>query len=181
MVSHHWALKAGRVSPALAVAMALVAIAVGMFNTGNPGLFRLFNEPLGGQIVWLLPMALLGMLALAWQWSPGTSDDEPLPDTPRGKLTRLWRKRPRFQQDLRLQSLILWGVWLLTVAIFFSAASFFHQYYLSTFAPGHLRPLRYWRCRYVAGLQTLRLARLAATRGHSADRFGANPHYHQQS
>src|SRR6266581_4050194 len=34
----------------------------GMFNTGNPGLLRLFNEPLGGQIVWLLPMALLGML-----------------------------------------------------------------------------------------------------------------------
>src|SRR6266487_1131405 len=33
----------------------------GMFNTGNPGLLRLFNEPLGGQIVWLLPMALLGM------------------------------------------------------------------------------------------------------------------------
>src|SRR5260370_23692848 len=25
----------------------------GMFNTGNPGLLRLFNEPLGGQIVWL--------------------------------------------------------------------------------------------------------------------------------
>lgn len=39
----------------------------GMFNTGNPGLLRLFNEPLGGQILWLLPMALLGMIALAWQ------------------------------------------------------------------------------------------------------------------
>jgi 4-amino-4-deoxy-L-arabinose transferase-like glycosyltransferase len=83
----------------------------GMFNTGNPGLLRLFNEPLGGQIVWLLPMALFGMLALAWQ------------------------RRPRPREDRKQQSLILWGTWLLTVAVFFSVASFFHQYYLSTFAP----------------------------------------------
>ena len=83
----------------------------GMFNTGNPGLLRLFNEPLAGQIVWLLPMALLGMLALAWQ------------------------RRPRFREDRQQQSLILWGTWLLTMAVFFSVATFFHQYYLSTFAP----------------------------------------------
>jgi 4-amino-4-deoxy-L-arabinose transferase-like glycosyltransferase len=83
----------------------------GMFNTGNPGLLRLFNEPLGGQIVWLLPMALLGILALAWQ------------------------RRPRFREDRQQHSLILWGVWLVTMAVFFSVASFFHQYYLSTFAP----------------------------------------------
>jgi len=87
----------------------------GMFNTGNPGLLRLFNEPLGGQIVWLLPMALQGMLALAWQG------------------------RPRFRENSGVsrqqQSLILWGVWLLTMAVFFSVAGFFHQYYLSTFAP----------------------------------------------
>jgi 4-amino-4-deoxy-L-arabinose transferase-like glycosyltransferase len=83
----------------------------GMFNTGNPGISRLFNEPLGGQIVWLLPLALLGILALAWQ------------------------RRLRFRMDREQQSLILWGVWLLTMAIFFSAANFFHQYYLSTLAP----------------------------------------------
>ncbi len=45
----------------------------GMFNTGNASPFRLFNEPLGGQIVWLLPMALLGMLALAWPTKCATS------------------------------------------------------------------------------------------------------------
>ena len=83
----------------------------GMFNTGNPGLLRLFNEPLGGQIVWLLPLALLGILALTWQ------------------------HHPRFREDRGQQSLILWGVWLLTMAVFFSVAGFFHQYYLSTFAP----------------------------------------------
>jgi 4-amino-4-deoxy-L-arabinose transferase-like glycosyltransferase len=84
---------------------------VGMFNTGNPGLLRLFNEPLGGQIVWLLPMALLGMLALAWQ------------------------RRPRWREDRQQHSLILWGTWLFTMAVFYSVATFFHQYYLSTFAP----------------------------------------------
>ena len=83
----------------------------GMFNTGNPGLLRLFNEPLGGQIVWLLPMALLGILALAWQ------------------------RRPHFRENRQQQSLVLWGVWLLTLTIFFSVATFFHQYYLSTLAP----------------------------------------------
>ena len=83
----------------------------GMFNTGNPGLLRLFNEPLGGQIVWLLPMALLGILALAWQ------------------------RRPSFRENRQQHSLILWGTWLLTMAVFFSVATFFHQYYLSTLAP----------------------------------------------
>lgn len=107
----------------------------GMFNTGKPGPFRLFNEPLGGQIVWLLPMALLAMLALAWQWQP-LSSEETEPTTRRGRLARrTWQRRPRLRQDLRYQALILWGIWLLTVAIFFSAAGFFHQYYLSTLAP----------------------------------------------
>jgi 4-amino-4-deoxy-L-arabinose transferase-like glycosyltransferase len=87
----------------------------GMFNTGNPGLLRLFNEPLGGQIVWLLPIALLGILALAWQRRPR------------------FRGIPEFSPQQH--SMILWGVWLVTMAVFFSAAGFFHQYYLSTFAP----------------------------------------------
>jgi 4-amino-4-deoxy-L-arabinose transferase-like glycosyltransferase len=83
----------------------------GPFNTGTAGLLRLFNEPLAGQISWLLPMALLGIVALAWQ------------------------RRPNFREDRQQQSLILWGGWLLTMAIFFSMAGFFHQYYLSTMAP----------------------------------------------
>src|SRR5262249_38195429 len=81
------------------------------FNTGIPGPLRLFIEPLGGQIVWLLPLAVLGMLALAWQ------------------------SRPSFQSDRQQQSLVLWGAWLLTMGIFFSVAGFFHQYYLTEMAP----------------------------------------------
>jgi 4-amino-4-deoxy-L-arabinose transferase-like glycosyltransferase len=84
---------------------------VGMFNTGNPGLLRLFTPPLGGQIVWLLPLALIGLLALA--------------------VARPFRPR----EDRQQQSMILWGTWLLTMAVFFSVATFFHQYYLSQMAP----------------------------------------------
>ena len=107
-----------------------------MFNTGNPGPLRLFNEPLGGQIVWLLPLALLSLFALAWQWRPRSQEGgEQEPRSRRAKLARFWDRRPRLREDRRQQSFILWGAWLLTVAVFFSAAGFFHQYYLSTLAP----------------------------------------------
>jgi 4-amino-4-deoxy-L-arabinose transferase-like glycosyltransferase len=83
----------------------------GVFETGTPGPLRLFTEPLAGQIAWLLPLALLGMIALAWQ------------------------RRLRLRSDRQQQSLVLWGVWLLTMGIFFSVAGFFHQYYLTEMAP----------------------------------------------
>lgn len=83
----------------------------GMFGTDNPGPLRLFKSSLGGQIAWLLPAAILGALALAFQ------------------------RRLRFQGDRQQQALVLWGVWLLTEGIFFSVAGFFHQYYMTTMAP----------------------------------------------
>ncbi len=81
------------------------------FGAGTPGPLRLFTEQLGGQISWLLPIALLGMLALAWQY------------------------RPNVRRNRQQQSLLLWGVWLLTMGVFFSISQFFHQYYMTTFAP----------------------------------------------
>ncbi|HLI69515.1 MAG TPA: glycosyltransferase family 39 protein [Ktedonobacteraceae bacterium] len=83
----------------------------GMFGAGSPGPLRLFTEQTGGQVSWLLPIALLGILALVWQ------------------------RRPRFQKDRQQQSLLLWGTWVLTMGVFFSVASFFHQYYMVTFIP----------------------------------------------
>lgn len=83
----------------------------GSFGAGTPGALRLFTVQLGGQISWLLPIALLGLLALAWQ------------------------RRPRFQRDRQQQSLLLWGTWLLTMSVFFSISGFFHTYYMTTFAP----------------------------------------------
>ncbi|BCL77598.1 putative mannosyltransferase YycA [Ktedonobacteria bacterium brp13] len=84
----------------------------GLFNTGSPGPLRLFQESLGSQIGWLLPLALLGLLALAWQG------------------------RPRVRENYKLQALLFWGMWLFTMGIFFSVAGFFHQYYLTEMAPG---------------------------------------------
>src|SRR3989440_554213 len=83
----------------------------GLFAIGTPGPLRLFIQPLAGQIAWLLPFALLGAVALAWQ------------------------RRPRLQSDRKQQSLLLWGMWLLTMGIFFSVATFFHQYYFTVMAP----------------------------------------------
>lgn len=80
-------------------------------GTDTPSPLRLFTEPIGGQISWLLPIAILGMLAL------------------------LWQRRPRLQQDRQQQSLLLWGTWVLTMGTFFSISRFFHQYYMTTFAP----------------------------------------------
>ena len=67
---------------------------------------RLFNSALGGQASWLLALALLGVIVAAW------------------------RRLPRFPLDRREQGLVLWGMWLLTMGIFFSIAGFFHAYYL---------------------------------------------------
>jgi 4-amino-4-deoxy-L-arabinose transferase-like glycosyltransferase len=83
----------------------------GLFDIGTAGPLRLFIQPLAGQIAWLLPLAILGAVALAWQ------------------------RRPRLQSDRQQQSLVLWGMWLLTMGIFFSVASFFHQYYMTLMAP----------------------------------------------
>ncbi|MBV9228583.1 MAG: glycosyltransferase family 39 protein [Chloroflexi bacterium] len=84
----------------------------GLFDTGNIGPLRLFSQPLASQIAWLLPLALLGLLACAWQ------------------------RRPNFQEDRQQQSMILWGAWVLTMGAFFSVAGFFHQYYMTEMAPG---------------------------------------------
>lgn len=76
-----------------------------------PGALRLFTQPLGGQISWLLPLALLSMLALAWQ--------------------RRWR----IPLDERQQALILWGAWLLPMMIAFSIAAHMLIYYVVMMAP----------------------------------------------
>ncbi len=80
-------------------------------ESGNPSPLRLFNSALGGQTSWLLPLAIIGFLATAI------------------------RKRARFPLDPTQGTLILFGLWLLTGAAFFSVAGFFHQYYMVTIAP----------------------------------------------
>ncbi|EFH80206.1 ArnT family glycosyltransferase [Ktedonobacter racemifer] len=76
-----------------------------------PAPFHLFTEPLAGQSGWLLPLAIVGMIALV-------------------KF-----RRPRPRSDRTLQALILWGMWLLTMGVFFSVAGFIHEYYLTVMYP----------------------------------------------
>ncbi|KPL22545.1 MAG: hypothetical protein AMJ93_06965, partial [Anaerolineae bacterium SM23_84] len=78
---------------------------------GEPGALRLFNRQLAGQISWLLPLACLGLVVATWQ--------------------------TRFHSPLRRHhhSLLLWGTWWLTQAVFFSVANMFHRYYLGMMAP----------------------------------------------
>src|SRR3989442_9294625 len=81
------------------------------WEIGRPGIMRFFEQPVAGQSSWLVPLALLSLLALSWQ--------------------RHWR----LPLDRRQQALVLWGTWLLTMVVFFSYAHFFHLYYLSMLAP----------------------------------------------
>lgn len=82
------------------------------FQTINVGPFHLFSVALGGQIAWLLPFALLAIVALAWQ------------------------RRFDFQKDRQQLGLVLWGIWLLTMAFFFSESPSFHVYYMTVMSPG---------------------------------------------
>lgn len=84
----------------------------GMFNTGTPGVMRLFQSSLSGQDSWLLPIALLSAIPL---------------------LRRLrWRRTLNREEH----GALYWLAWLLPMAVFYSIAGFFHQYYLITLAPG---------------------------------------------
>jgi 4-amino-4-deoxy-L-arabinose transferase-like glycosyltransferase len=82
----------------------------GMFTGGPAGPFRLLGTTLGGQVSWLLVLAVLGLLVAATRVS--------------------WRRL-----DKRAHSLVLWGTWLLTAGTFFSVAEFFHEYYTVMLAP----------------------------------------------
>lgn len=80
-------------------------------ETGRPGPLRLFNRQLGGQISWLLPLALTGtVLALFGAW--------------RRTLTAKSRMK-----------LLFWSCWLIPQLVFFSVAQGAHRYYLVMMAP----------------------------------------------
>ncbi len=83
----------------------------GQGENGASGPLRLINQQLGGEAGWLLPLALIGIVAAGWQL------------------------RPRFPLEDRHRSILFWSVWLLAGAGFFSVAGFFHSYYLVMIAP----------------------------------------------
>ncbi|WP_227997379.1 glycosyltransferase family 39 protein [Nocardia australiensis] len=79
---------------------------------GNTGITRMFEPAQGGQIAWLIPAALVALMAGILL---------------RGKAVRTDRQRA---------ALILWGGWLLVAGLVFSfMAGIFHQYYTVVLAP----------------------------------------------
>ena len=80
--------------------------------SGATGLFRLFNDLMGGQASWLLPAALLAVVAgVVW----------------RGRAPRTDRTRA---------ALLLWGGWLVvTGAVFSFGQGVIHTYYTVALAP----------------------------------------------
>jgi 4-amino-4-deoxy-L-arabinose transferase-like glycosyltransferase len=82
-------------------------------ETGSPGVFRFFTQPLSKQMSWLLPFALIGILLAAF-----------------GAQIRL-----PIESGIH-KALVLWGGWLLTCVVFFSMISgIFHAYYAIMLAP----------------------------------------------
>jgi 4-amino-4-deoxy-L-arabinose transferase-like glycosyltransferase len=79
-------------------------------DVGDPGPLRLLNPQLGGQIGWLLPLAIVGLVV-------GQGH-------PRLPLSR--------KED---QALVLWGTWLIWLVVFFSFAGDWDPYYLAMLAP----------------------------------------------
>jgi 4-amino-4-deoxy-L-arabinose transferase-like glycosyltransferase len=80
--------------------------------SGTPGILRLFNSEMGGQIGWFLPLSLVGLVA--------------------GLVARF--RAPR--TDLARAAYLMWGLWLAVHAVVFSFMSgVIHPYYVVVMAP----------------------------------------------
>jgi len=80
-------------------------------ETGPPGFSRLINRQLGGQIGWLLPLALMGIVLALFQFH-----------------------RQALSEKSRMK-LLFWSCWLIPQMVFFSVAQGAHRYYLVMMAP----------------------------------------------
>jgi 4-amino-4-deoxy-L-arabinose transferase-like glycosyltransferase len=79
---------------------------------GAAGPLRLFNSILGGQIAWLLPLAIVGAALGLWSGSRAA------------------------RTDLRRSAYVLWGGWaLVSWAVFSFSTGVFHPYYTTALAP----------------------------------------------
>lgn len=88
---------------------------ISIFTIGIAGPQRLLQSALGPQISWLLPFAILGLIAAF--------------------LYHRDQRQKWYYLSNRQKQIILWAGWLIPVGGFFSIANFFHPYYTIMLAP----------------------------------------------
>jgi 4-amino-4-deoxy-L-arabinose transferase-like glycosyltransferase len=114
---------------------------------GPTGPLRLFEEGLGGQAGWMLPFALVGLIALAL-WSIGSGsqvgdggveacESPPETDGDRSRAPDGGFEHGGGRRDPRLAGLIVLGGWFLVEeAVLSLSKGIVHPYYLSALGPG---------------------------------------------
>lgn len=118
-----------------------------LFFGGDPGIGRLFGASMGAEASWLLPAALLGLIAMLWL-------------TRRGART-----------DMVRASTLMWGGWLLvTGAVFSFMDGIIHPYYTVALAPAiaalvGISAVELWRRRAHPAARAVLALTLAGTGG----------------
>ncbi|MGA9876210.1 MAG: glycosyltransferase family 39 protein [Solirubrobacteraceae bacterium] len=106
---------------------------------GVPSPLRLFEKKLFDQGSWMLPFALIGLLACALMVLAGSRMGTPSGTHPEGNTQRArgGQVSERTRRDPRLALLIVLGGWMLVeVAILDFSKGIVHPYYISALGPG---------------------------------------------
>jgi 4-amino-4-deoxy-L-arabinose transferase-like glycosyltransferase len=91
----------------------LTSTSSGGHLAGDPSWLRVFNDTLGGQVAWFIPLAIVGLIA------------------------GLWVTRKAARTDKLRAGYMLWGLWTLVMIVVFSyVTGTFHSYYTAVLAPG---------------------------------------------
>ena len=124
---------------------------------GPAGLTRLFSSSMGSQASWLIPAALIGLVALLW----------------------LSRRSPR--TDRTRAAALVWGGWLVLTGLVFSYMSgIIHPYYTIALAPAigaltGIAAVTLWRIRDRMAAQLTMTAMLAVTAAWAWVLLGRSP------